>query len=87
MRVVHITPDINDHTMSLPLSILAALNADFDGDVLNIISLKITSMAENYYRKLNPRSNIFVDRNDGSYNMEAGLFKDQILGLFSFCTI
>ena len=87
MRVVYITPDINDHTMSLPLSILALLNADFDGDVLNIISLKVTSMSKTYYRKLNPRSNIFIDRNDGSYNSEAGLFKDQILGLYSFCNI
>ena len=87
MRVVHVTPDINDHTMSLPLFVLASLNADFDGDVLNIISLKITSMANEFYKKMNPRNNLFIDRNDGSYNSAAGIFKDQILGLYAFANI
>jgi hypothetical protein len=58
-----------------------------DGDVLNIISLKVTSLADKYYKKLNPRNNLFIDRNDGMYNSEAGLFKDQIIGLYSFCNV
>ena len=54
---------------------------------MNIISLKVTSMADKYYKQLSPRNNIFIDRNDGMYAKGAGLFKDQILGLYSFCNI
>ena len=41
MKVVYVYPDMNDNTMALPELILPLLNADFDGDVLNIHSLKI----------------------------------------------
>ena len=58
-----------------------------DGDVLNIISLKITSIADEYYRKLNPVNNIFISRNDGKYNSDAAIFKDQAIGLYAFTNI
>jgi hypothetical protein len=42
MKVVAITNEYKDNfTMSLPIQILRVLNADFDGDILNIISLKV----------------------------------------------
>ena len=87
MKVVRISPDINDHTLVLPECILTLLNADFDGDVLNIISLKIDSVKEEYYEKLNPMNNIFISRNDGKYNMDASLLKDQAIGLYCFANI
>ena len=58
-----------------------------DGDVLNIIALKIDSIREEYYNRLNPMRNIFISRNDGKYNDDAGLFKDQAIELFTFCNI
>lgn len=58
-----------------------------DGDVLNIIALKITSLADEYYRKLNPVNNIFISRNDGKYNADATLFKDQAISLYAFANI
>lgn len=87
VKVVKVKPDIKDFTMSLPESILRLLNADFDGDVLNIICLKITSIAQEYYRKLNPMRNIFISRNDGYYNSDASLFKDQAIELYTFMNI
>ena len=44
-------------------------------------------MAEEYYRKLDPMRNIFISRNDGYYNAEATLFKDQAIELYSFLNI
>ena len=58
-----------------------------DGDVLNIISLKIDSIKDEYYEKLNPMNNIFISRNDGKYNMDASLLKDQAIGLYCFANI
>ena len=58
-----------------------------DGDVLNINSLKIDSVKDEYYEKLNPMNNIFISRNDGKYNMDASLLKDQAIGLYCFANI
>ena len=77
----------NTYVYKLRLYIKKRYFIKYHIDVLNIISLKITSLAEEYYRKLNPRNNLFIDRNDGLYNLDAGLFKDQIIGLYSFCNI
>lgn len=87
MKVVKISPDINDHTMALPESILQLMNADFDGDVLNINSIKIDSIKDEYYEQLNPMNNIFISRNDGKYNMDASLIKDQAIGLYCFANL
>lgn len=87
VRVVRVKPDISDFTMSLPLSILKHLNADFDGDVLNIISVKLEDVNKEYYNRLNPMKNMFISRNDGKFNADAGLFKDQAIELFTFLNI
>ena len=87
MKIVEVTPDITDHTMSLPELVLKLFNADFDGDVMNIIAMKITSIADEYYKKLNPLTNIFISRNDGKYNADASIFKDQAICLHAFLNI
>ena len=87
MKVAYVTPDMNDLTMGIPEAILNVMNADFDGDVLNILSIKITSIAQEYYRKLNPVNNIFISRNDGKYNLDTSIYKDQAIILYSFLNI
>ena len=44
-------------------------------------------MAKEYFWKLDPMRNIFISRNDGYYNADAGLFKDQAIELYSFRNI
>lgn len=76
-----------DYTMSMPLQILSVLNADFDGDILNIISLKTKAIEKEYNKIFNPRLNLFVSRNDGMFNSDVSLFKDEIIGLWEFNNI
>ena len=76
-----------DYTMSLPLQILVTTNADFDGDVLNIVSLKSKDIEKAYKEAFNPRDNLYVSRNDGLFNPDMNLFKDQIIGLWQFNNI
>lgn len=85
VRIKHEFPE--DYTMSLPLQILSVLNADFDGDILNIISLKTKKLAKQYNKIFNPRLNMFVSRNDGLFNSDFNLFKDQLIGLWQFCNM
>lgn len=77
----------DDYTMSLPIQILKVLNADFDGDVLNIISLKVKKLTKAFDKTYNPRKNMYISRNDGLFNDDFNLFKDQLIGLYEFNNI
>lgn len=71
---------INKHyAMSVPLQILVPLNADFDGDVLNItwiISEELLMYAENVY---NPRNAMMINRNNGQVDIEVMHNRDTML--------
>jgi hypothetical protein len=56
----------------------------FDGDILNIISLKNKRMAKEYNATLNPRLAMIISRNDGLFNDDFNLLKDQSIGLYQF---
>lgn len=76
-----------DYTMSLPLQILPVLNADFDGDILNIVSLKTKTLEKAYNKIFNPKFNMYISRNDGLFNNDFNLYKDQLIGLYEFNNI
>ena len=84
MKVIEVKEDYDDLTMSVPLNVLGLLAGDFDGDVLNIISLKTQEFVNHYNNILNPKG-MMIDRNDGRFNRKMNLIKDQMIGLFSFC--
>lgn len=83
MRCIEVKKDMEDYTMSIPIHVLTALNADFDGDVLNIISLKTKKLVKGF-AAFNPRYNMFISRNDGLFNNDFNLLKDQLIGLYEF---
>lgn len=86
MRIKEVTPDMDEFTMSIPISILSGLNADFDGDILNIFVVPTTKMAKKL-QKINPRKSMMISKNDGLFNSNMGLLKDQIIGLYQFNNI
>ena len=85
MHVVKITDSYDNMTMSLPVQILDKLNADFDGDNLNIYSLKTNDLKRKFDKILNPAKSMFISRNDGRIDGQNFLKKDQIIGLHQFC--
>ncbi len=80
MRVAKVKRDIEDFTMSLPLNILKNFNADFDGDVMNVFSIKEQFVLDCLDTVFSPNY-MFIDRNDGLFNESMNLFKDQIIVL------
>ena len=56
----------------------------FDGDILNIISLKNKKMSKKYSATLSPRKSMIISRNDGMFNNDFNLLKDQSIGLYQF---
>lgn len=87
MRIAYVNPSMTDFCMALPELVLQAFNADFDGDVMNIMSLKPEDIKSEYYEQLNPLNILFISKNDGKYNMEASLFKEESIGLYCFVNI
>ena len=83
VKVKEIKKDPDDLTMSLSCQVLSVLNADFDGDVLNIVSLKGKEFKKKFKKIFNPRNSIFISKNDGYCQGE--LIKDQAIGLTQFC--
>lgn len=84
MKIVHVTKDANDTTMAIPLTSLASLNADFDGDVLNVYCIKEKSLIKAFEEGFSPR-NLIIDKTGDSYfNQDFGLIKDMLTNLFTF---
>ena len=86
MRIMDVTRDINDLTMSIPLMITPGMNADFDGDNLTIVKLSSRDQIRDY-RKYNPRLYSMISHDDGRLNKNMLPIKDLAVGLSTFCII
>jgi DNA-directed RNA polymerase beta' subunit len=80
MKIAGIKHDYDDLTMSLHNGVLTLLAGDFDGDVLNIISIKDSEMREVFKEVFSPIS-LIIDSNRGHFNTSLNLERDQVLGL------
>ncbi len=56
---------VDSYAMGLPLQVLTPLNADFDGDVINILWIINKEFLKDAERVFNPRNAMMIDRNDG----------------------
>lgn len=84
MRVAHVTNDIKNKTLTIPSNVLAPLNADFDGDVLNIFRIIGEYFSKEFSKCLNPRYNLYINRLNGKINMECVPFKDEAAAFYQF---
>ena len=69
-----------DLTIEVPNIILSPLNGDYDGDTLNLVSLKDTRLKELYRSVLSPK-NLLLDPATGNINKALLLERDQIIAL------
>lgn len=86
VRIVEVKEDYDDLTMSISTGTLALLAGDFDGDVLNLISIKDRKIAESLDQIFNPR-HMMISRNNGKFNRKMSLIKDETIGLHAFCRV
>lgn len=86
MKVRRIKPDGNDFALSVPLSILPGLNADFDGDILNIIGMMDKSISY-MFKKFDPIKRMIISRDSGLLNDYFSITKGQLIDLYYFCTM
>lgn len=86
MKIRRIKADVDDFTLAVPLSILPGLNADFDGDILNIIALMLPELVK-VFRKFDPVTRMIISRDTGLLNDYFMITKDQMINLYYFCTM
>lgn len=86
MKIRRVKPDDNDYTLSINLSVLPGLNADFDGDIINIIALPEKPLVK-MYRKFDPVHRMIIDRDNGNINELFVITKSQLIDLYNFCTL
>jgi DNA-directed RNA polymerase beta' subunit len=80
LRVIDVKKDYNDVTMSLHNNILTCLAGDYDGDVLNLISIKDKTTRELFKKVFSP-IHLVIDPNNGRFNNNLNLERDQVLGI------
>jgi DNA-directed RNA polymerase beta' subunit len=79
MKLRHIKDDTTDLSMSIRPNILKYLNADHDGDVLNIYRM-IMQRQIKAFEKFSPKNFVF-SMDNGKFHPNMGLSKDYALGL------
>ena len=86
MSVRQVSRDINNFTLSVPLSVLPGLNADFDGDILNIIGMMLDEFVH-AFRKFDPVTRMIISRDNGLLNDYFTIIKGQLIDLYLFASI
>ena len=63
------------------------MKVNVDGDVLNINRLITVELKREFGRILDPHTGFLIDRNNGKFNSQFGLIKDERISLYQFCII
>ncbi len=82
MKIASVKANYDDMTTNPNNTILTPLNGDYDGDVLNIISIKDRATKELFKKVFSPTS-MLIDCNTGEFNKKLSIEKDQLLGMNS----
>ena len=73
--------------MKLPLRVLSMMNADFDGDALNILHIINHAFFVRAYEIYNPRNAMHISKNDGFFDNDYNQQRDTIINLNTFAQI
>lgn len=86
VKIRKIKPSASEYCLTVPLSLLPGMNADFDGDILNIIGLLDPAFIH-MFRKYDPIDRMIIDRSTGKLNESVMLDKNQMIDFYYFCTV
>lgn len=80
LKIAHIKDDYDDMTLEISNNCLPSLSGDYDGDVLNIVALFNRRLVE-AFECFSP-ARLLIHPNDGKFNKDFSLEKEQKLGIF-----
>lgn len=79
LKVIKIKDNFSDLTLSINNKLLSSLSGDYDGDTLNIFSLKDKDLIDTF--KIFDPENMVINRSTGDFNHIFNLDKDEIIAL------
>lgn len=80
LRICDVKHDFNDLTMSLSNTVLTLLAGDYDGDTLNLFSIK-DKATKALFKEIFSPVQLMIDPRNGKFNNDLNLERDQVLGL------
>ena len=86
MKIRNVKKDDTDFTLSVPLAILPGLNADFDGDVLNMLAMMNKEFVR-MFRKFDPVKRMIISRDTSLINNYFMIEKSQLIDLYHYATL
>lgn len=85
LRIRKIQRNDKSATLAVPLSILPGLNADFDGDILNMIAMFEDEIIR-MFRNFDPIEKYIISRTTGMLDDKFAITKGQLIDLYHFAT-
>lgn len=83
-KIVRVKPSITDKTMTINTRIIKTLNADFDGDVLNIFRIPGADLGAKFAKNMDPTYNLYINRINGRLNPNMMPLKDEVILFWCF---
>ena len=86
-RVVKVHAELSNKTLCISSHSIIPMNADFDGDILNVFRVISKDFAKRFDKNMNPRYNLNISRMTGKCNPETMPIKDEIVAFWAFCNL
>lgn len=86
LKIVRVKPSLEDKTLTINTRIIKTLNADFDGDQINIFRIIGSRVGDKFERAMNPVANLYINRINGKFNTDMANSKDEVAVYYEFLT-
>lgn len=79
--------NFDDKAVTLSTAIISLLNADFDGDQINLFRIIGLDLGKRFARALNPRYNMYINRMNSRMDPKMLPIKDEIAAFWALNNI
>lgn len=79
--------DISNKVLTVSSHAIVPMNADFDGDILNLYRIISKDLIKIFDKNLNPRYNLNISRMNGKANREMLPIKDELTSFWGFVNL
>lgn len=87
VKVRRAKQDFNDKSITLSTAIISIMNADFDGDQINIFRVFGLDLGKRFTKALDPVKNMYISRMDGRINRKMLPIKDETAAFWALNNI
>ena len=87
IKIKRVKSDFNDKAVTLSTAIIQIMNADFDGDQVNLFRIFGLDLGKRFAEALDPVRNMYISRMDGKINRKMLPIKDETAAFWALNNI